>query len=230
MSPADNAAPKERPRQTTGLAALRPADAEPSPKAAKPAPAVTATATPEPQAGAAPASRERPTTRARRAVTTDNAKSPPTGPEQASVDNAKSLPARPEQARPEQASVTTDAAAAAGSDVAAPARSEKPAAEKPTAEKPAASERRRSREARGYAARQQQQSRRKLARTQDDDRDAERDFRRPVGREFVDQNGVRSLILPRRWSERDDDAGYGGPFRSRRVIVVRPSGFFDDDD
>jgi hypothetical protein len=55
------------------------------------------------------------------------------------------------------------------------------------------------------------------------------------GREFVDENGVRHIVLPRRWSERRDDAR-AGPFedsgRARRIIVIRRSGadFADDDD
>jgi hypothetical protein len=57
--------------------------------------------------------------------------------------------------------------------------------------------------------------------TRGDDRD--------YGQEFVDAYGVRHIILPRRWSDSDRDV-YNEPARTRRVIVVKPSEFDDEED
>jgi len=54
-----------------------------------------------------------------------------------------------------------------------------------------------------------------------------RDARYDGAREFVDQDGVRHIILPRRWRDRDDgDMAFDRPAQGRRPIVVRPSGLF----
>jgi hypothetical protein len=63
---------------------------------------------------------------------------------------------------------------------------------------------------------------RRLARTRDD---------QDGGREFVDDRGVRHIILPRRSSERNDSTmAFDSPSRPRRFFLFPPFGLGNDDD
>jgi len=90
-------------------------------------------------------------------------------------------------------------------------------------------ERRRARQERDYATRRQeprqergQAQERRLARTRDD---------QDSGREFVDDRGVRHIILPRRSSQRyDGTMAFDEPARPRRFFLFPPWGSSRDDD
>jgi hypothetical protein len=88
-------------------------------------------------------------------------------------------------------------------------------------------ERRRAREERDYARwrqeqRQESRQERRYARTRDDE---------ASGREFIDDRGVRHIIMPRRSSERSDRTmAFDEPARQRRFFLFPPFRLGGDDD
>jgi hypothetical protein len=91
-------------------------------------------------------------------------------------------------------------------------------------------ERRRAREERDYARwrqeqRQESRQERRYARTRDDEASGRE------GREFIDDRGVRHIIMPRRSSERSDRTmAFEEPARQRRFFLFPPFRLGGDDD
>jgi len=139
------------------------------------------------------------------------------------ISELRAVPSEQAATTPEDEAARASGAAATKEDAAASRRS------------PARSaDRRRVREERVHASRSDQARRaqsRYLARG-GEDRDMRGRDDRDDGREYIDDYGVRHIVLPRRWSDRGEggDFAFDGGNRTRRVIVIRRSRIFGDDD
>src|SRR5262249_28917929 len=123
---------------------------------------------------------------------------------------------------------SSDTMRAAQTSEQSPARSEQQASREQAAstsearkrQRSASRERRRARAERDYAVRRHeprwQTPEYRFARTRDD---------QDGGREFIDDRGVRHIVLPRRSSERSDGTmAFDAPARSRRFFFFSPFG------